>query len=210
MKEHICLCCGEPFMDYESSKRKYCSKNCSMKKRWESKEKAKKIKLICRNCNKEFELKASETRVKENKVHYCSAKCRDEARKTGKIKECPICGKSFYTTRNEFCSTKCSNEYISKNRKHNLYMENGYLIKFKNGYNKKGNAKLHRLIMEEHLGRKLTSNEIVHHIDGNKLNNDITNLKVMTRGEHSRLHRKQELESGKKLFCRSQMELEEV
>ena len=79
-------------------------------------------------------------------------------------------------------------------------MENGYLIKFKNGYNKKGNVKLHRLIMEEHLGRKLTSDEIVHHIDGNKLNNDISNLQVMTRGEHSRLHRKQELENGKELF----------
>ena len=79
-------------------------------------------------------------------------------------------------------------------------MENGYLIKFQNGYNKKGNAKLHRLIMEDHLGRKLTSDEIVHHIDGNKLNNNINNLKVMTRGEHSRLHRKMELEKGKKLF----------
>ena len=75
-----------------------------------------------------------------------------------------------------------------------------YLVKFKNGYNKKGNAKLHRLIMEEHLGRKLKSSEVVHHIDGNKLNNDISNLKVMTRGEHSKLHRKQDLENGKELF----------
>jgi hypothetical protein len=42
--------------------------------------------------------------------------------------------------------------------------------------------------------------EQVNHIDGNKLNNDISNLKVMTRGEHSKLHRKQDLENGKELF----------
>lgn len=31
----------------------------------------------------------------------------------------------------------------------------------------------------------------IHHIDGNKLNNDISNLQCMTKGEHSALHTKQ-------------------
>lgn len=198
--EHKCKNCGKSFMDYESNHRLYCSKKCAIKKNWKKRERAKKVKLICWYCKKEFELNACETRVKENRVHYCSTKCRDEARKTGKIIKCKNCGNEFYTTRNEFCSSKCTYEYKSKTYNHKLYMENGYLIKFKKGYNKKGNVKLHRLIMEEHLGRNLTSDEIVHHIDENKLNNDISNLQVMTRGEHSRLHRKQELENGKQLF----------
>lgn len=46
----------------------------------------------------------------------------------------------------------------------------------------------HRLVMEKHLGRKLSSNEVVHHIDGDKTNNDIDNLQVMTRQEHALLH----------------------
>lgn len=200
MEEQRCLYCGNTFIDYGSNKRKYCSKNCAMKKRWETRERAKKVKLICLNCKKEFELNASETRVKENKVHYCSAKCRDEARKTGKIVKCKNCGNGFYTTRNDFCNKKCAREFTSKNMKHKLYMENGYLIKYKKGYNKKGNAKLHRLIMEEYLGRKLAPDEVVHHIDGDKLNNDISNLRVMKNGEHSKLHRNQELQKGKKLF----------
>jgi hypothetical protein len=36
----------------------------------------------------------------------------------------------------------------------------------------------HRLVMERQLGRKLLPNETVHHRDGNKLNNDITNLEL--------------------------------
>lgn len=36
--------------------------------------------------------------------------------------------------------------------------------------------RLHRLIMEEHLGRLLEKNEHVYHIDGDHRNNDIENL----------------------------------
>ena len=44
--------------------------------------------------------------------------------------------------------------------------------------------------MEEHIGRMLEHNEVVHHIDGNGLNNSIENLQVMSRKEHQALHRK--------------------
>lgn len=46
----------------------------------------------------------------------------------------------------------------------------------------------HRNLMEKHLGKKLGDNEVVHHIDGDKNNNDINNLKVMSRKEHAQLH----------------------
>ena len=44
--------------------------------------------------------------------------------------------------------------------------------------------------MEEHLGRKLEKNEVIHHRDGNGLNNSLDNLWLMTRSEHQALHRK--------------------
>lgn len=51
-----------------------------------------------------------------------------------------------------------------------------------NGYRRlriKGkNVLEHRLVMETQLGRKLLPNETVHHRDGNRLNNDITNLEL--------------------------------
>ena len=46
----------------------------------------------------------------------------------------------------------------------------------------------HRLIMEKMLGRKLRDYEVVHHIDGDKRNNDPENLMVMTAGDHRRFH----------------------
>jgi hypothetical protein len=46
----------------------------------------------------------------------------------------------------------------------------------------------HRVIAENVLGRKLVHGEVVHHLDGNKHNNDPANLSVMTQSDHIRLH----------------------
>lgn len=51
------------------------------------------------------------------------------------------------------------------------------------------NREEHIVIMEKHLGRKLAKNEVVHHINKIKTDNQIENLQVMQRGAHTRLHK---------------------
>jgi DNA-directed RNA polymerase specialized sigma24 family protein len=46
----------------------------------------------------------------------------------------------------------------------------------------------HRAIMEDHLGHPIGREEVVHHIDGDPLNNDLANLTMMTRADHLILH----------------------
>lgn len=76
---------------------------------------------------------------------------------------------------------------MSSNTNHgNVYINKDGYLQFTNGEHR---GKLyHRVIYEKFVG-SIPEDCVVHHIDGNKLNNDILNLEVMSFEEHSRMHK---------------------
>jgi hypothetical protein len=62
-----------------------------------------------------------------------------------------------------------------------------YRLTFRNGRL----LPLHRHIMQEHLGRELRSDMVVHHVNGDIHDNRVENLEVMSSSDHSRLHKTQ-------------------
>lgn len=81
-------------------------------------------------------------------------------------------------------------------RKHGVYRphidKDGYQVipaTAGQGSRIRGNAILeHRAVAEKMLGRKLRSDEVVHHLNHDKLDNRPENLQVMSRAEHVKAH----------------------
>lgn len=106
----------------------------------------------------------------------------------------------------KFCSVLCFNHWAghqglrrNKNNGHwkgGLSNSDGYLIIT---HGKEAGKLHHRKVMEEFLGRKLRKDEIVHHINHDRKDNRIQNLKIMTREEHINEHR-HDLLSGKFIY----------
>lgn len=82
--------------------------------------------------------------------------------------------------------TEEGKEVMKKAHERYLYGNNSLPQKYKNGEKKLKS----RFIVEKFLGRDLTVEEIVHHINGNPFNTDITNLYLCkSQREHMALHR---------------------
>lgn len=139
---------------------------------------------------------------------FCGRKCWAISRTKPKInKVCKQCQKHFFSKEHDnkthtylFCSQKCYGQYRKENysgKNHNSWKGG---VTYANGYRyiylpnhpyaeKKGYFMEHRKIMEDDLGRLLDPvNEVVHHKDGDILNNSIENLEVMSRAAHLLIH----------------------
>jgi len=74
--------------------------------------------------------------------------------------------------------------------KMNLRLPKGTYLDDKTGYIKfkTTNILFHRWVMKRHLKRRLRRGEIVHHKNGNKLDNSIENLELVNWLEHIKIH----------------------
>lgn len=161
-----------------------------------SREKVRR-RCVCEHCGTVFYVVPSAV------GRFCSRHCMNEGRRTrpkNDPRPCETCGTTFKPDRSSgdarFCSARCIG-LSPKGRAKAAKMardtgpQRGDLMRGKGAgktYRKRNGRHEHRLVAEEKIGRPLRNGEVVHHIDGDKHNNDPDNLAVMSQREHMLQH----------------------
>lgn len=112
---------------------------------------------------------------------------------------CSVCGEECFVIRSlfehggkAFCSRTCSGRRVNLRPEEKRLSTSGYFMFYRPGHpmaDKAGRLMEHRLVMAEHLGRMLDACEVVHHKDGDRQNNAIENLELMSgHKEHAATH----------------------
>lgn len=154
----------------------------------------KRLSFKCENCGKIGE------RVPSAKRRYCSQPCAyaHRVKLASASKVCEACGESFTVRRSQktrkCCGFLCAQKLNARKagRKRSAWSSRrgkqpgGEYSP--NTYIKLNGRHYHRIVAEKKLGRPLRPGEIVHHIDGNRRNNDPDNLAIITQSQHARIH----------------------
>jgi hypothetical protein len=179
--EH-CETCGKSFRVAYKRKdtARYCSVACYRN--------PFSVKRICTTCRMSYRVPIGRAQSR-----FCSRDCQGLARRRRVIVTCESCGDSLEVTESRaigfrFCSRDCQKSFGRKP----FIDKRGYVMVYaptnamaqSTGY-----VGEHRLVMSEIIGRPIADNEVVHHIDENRANNVPDNLQLMTRSEHTLLHK---------------------
>lgn len=172
-----CNCCGsikEKVIEGEPGSWRPRSKNCSFCRG------VKRVKpRPCLVCGKKFTPRNYQLKVGQGK--FCSQKCS--------LKN--LSGLERTVKWRKRISESNKGKVAVSGVDHPFYK--GGLFDTTDGYrfvlvsNQKYAAE-HRMVMSEYLGRPLSSDEIVHHKNRDKMDNRIENLQIMTRSEHIKEH----------------------
>lgn len=146
---------------------------------FEYKRKRKVAELKCDNCNSIFDRdmhEISTNRRSNDFKHFCN-EC--DAKSLG--------GKMASEIRNKKYEGEVGKIIKPKGGYYEVYVRKTHPYRPEQDW-----VRQHIIVVENNIGRKLSENEVVHHIDGDKLNNDIKNLDICSVSEHNNCHAKAE------------------
>lgn len=128
--------------------------------------------------------------AKRKRCYYCTGRKR-----TGDWTPCAQCGKPRYVQPNQakrgegrYCSPRCQymNQPGRPNKVGNRFLTSSGYVAVIVAPSKQQLE--HRLVVEAALGRPLRSDEEVHHRNGDKLDNRLENLEVLSPSAHQTRH----------------------
>lgn len=179
-----CIVCGAEFKvpPSRASTAKTCSNECGYKVRAESIKRS--VTLQCDHCGKEFET----PRCHAGRRKYCSYECKHAS-------------PEYRQTMSESTTGEANGNWVGGR----ILRKDGYIYRIATDHPFAANGYVleHRLVVEEWLVKEdprskflirvfgkphLSPAYEVHHKDGNRQNNDLSNLECLTPSEHQRLH----------------------
>jgi hypothetical protein len=174
-------------MPDHGAERKYCSRKCFLA------ECVQPVDKLCENCGSIFTAARSTTVTwGDGRRLYCSKKCYTEHSRSFEEKPCAWCGTLFYPisaakdSTQMTCSPKCKGEFFCGTNSLNfkggshIHVQTNHkmvLIGKRKGFVGKYLSE-HRLLIAKHIGRMLTRDEMVLHINNQGLDNRLSNLYV--------------------------------
>ena len=142
------------------------------------------MKVNCNICG--IEVNKKPYNVKKYKIHYCSIKCRTEGNTKSIEVDCACCGKKMIRKQHEYNSSKTGNLFCSKSCSAKISNENraGFGISRYRDIAFKEKEKKCEVCGYE----KIKGILVVHHIDRDRTNSNISNLKVLCPNCHHEEH----------------------
>lgn len=179
---YTCEACAGRYEPVHKAQR-FCSRSCANAER-------RVPERACRYCGAIF-------KPARHKQMFCSPPCRDKGRsrrqpKPKPLRPCQQCGTEFealWPGTARFCSKACRDTSLNVPVGSKRMNNTGYvLVRVQLDHpqaSPKSNGWVleHRLVMADLMGRPLRPHETVHHIDGNRTNNDPSNLQLR-QGKH--------------------------
>ena len=174
---YYCEKCGKLVTSNFGSGR-FCSRSCA-NARVHSEETKQKISKSVKNNIKYIEYEGKYITLHEyNKIINQQVKKQEFIQKRSKLANLIDLKNSPYS---EFDTAYCNSGSVKDCYYFTKHDENNKIVK-------RCVVPIYRYNIECELGRKLSYNEVVHHIDGDHFNNNKDNLIVLTRSEHNKLH----------------------
>lgn len=180
---------------------RFCTRECSNASRSLATTYANRS---CERCGVAISVRRDQ--LSKGRGKYCSRDCSRWAKAHGEThprwlggdetRPCRVCGAPFLATRQRinqglglYCSRSCGRKQAtgakSSNWKGGRFFDGLYwYVKVATGHYRAE----HRVLVEQSIGRRLTTAEHVHHINRVKTDNRLENLRVMSASDHSKLH----------------------